>query len=181
MVRGGSGFLIHTGHMSSSSPGRFCHSQYPSRKFDGIDPLQTHSYIDKTIAYFGYWWFEEVQLGWTNLDWFQAPAQGVKSQCIMDSLHARPQDFFTIDDTWLSQLIWTPFRNVPGGTKFSINCWYKINGLPLTIKFPPWAYEEEALQVWPIECLTKGRWLTDSIISASLRALKKDHPEVGGL
>ena len=31
------------------------------------------------------------------------------------------------------------------------------------------------------ECLRKGRWITDSIISASLKLFKRDHPDIGGL
>lgn len=31
------------------------------------------------------------------------------------------------------------------------------------------------------ELIDRGRWLTDGIISASLKLLKKDHPEIGGL
>ena len=31
------------------------------------------------------------------------------------------------------------------------------------------------------ECLVSENWLTDSVITASLRLLKNDHPAVGGL
>ena len=31
------------------------------------------------------------------------------------------------------------------------------------------------------ECLIKGQWLTDSVVSASLELLKAEHPAMGGL